>query len=67
MHLKPDPAVDGHFNVLRGALGGNVQRAGVKVVSDFVYNYEHGLHQRWRSWMQVASPTCALAVRVRKG
>ncbi len=43
MHLKPDPAVDGHFNVLRGALGGDVQRAGVKVVSDFVYNYEHGL------------------------
>ena len=36
MHLKPDPAVDGHFNVLRGAIG-------VKVVSDFVYNYEKGL------------------------
>jgi ornithine cyclodeaminase len=43
MHLKPDPAVHGHFNVLRGAIGGEVQRAGVKVVSDFVYNYEHGL------------------------
>jgi ornithine cyclodeaminase len=43
MHLKPDPAVHGHFNVLRGAIGADVQRAGVKVVSDFVYNYEHGL------------------------
>ena len=43
MHLKPDPAVDGHFNVLRGAIGGDVQRAGVKVVSDFVYNYKQGL------------------------
>ena len=43
MHLKPDPAVEGHFNVLRGAIGGDVQRAGVKVVSDFVYNYEKGL------------------------
>ena len=43
MHLKPDPAVHGHFNVLRGAIGGDVQRAGVKVVSDFVYNYERGL------------------------
>jgi len=43
MHLKPDPVVHGHFNVLRGAIGGDVQRAGVKVVSDFVYNYEHGL------------------------
>lgn len=43
MHLKPDLAVDGHFNVLRGAIGSDVQRAGVKVVSDFVYNYEQGL------------------------
>ena len=43
MHLTPDPVVDGHFNVLRGAIGGDVQRAGVKVVSGFVYNYEHGL------------------------
>ena len=43
MHLKPDPGVDGHFNVLRGAMGGDVQRARVKVVSDFVYNYEQGL------------------------
>jgi alanine dehydrogenase len=43
MHLKPDPAVHGHFNVLRGALGGEISLAGVKVVSDFVYNYERGL------------------------
>lgn len=43
MHLKPDPAVHGHFNVLRGALGGPIGLAGVKVVSDYVYNYEHGL------------------------
>ena len=43
MHLKPDKDRHGHFNVLRGAIGGAVQRAGVKVVSDFVYNYEKGL------------------------
>ncbi len=43
MHLKPNPAVDGHFNVLRGALGGDIGLAGVKVVSDFVFNYEKGL------------------------
>ncbi len=43
MHLKPNPGVDGHFNVLRGALGGDIGLAGVKVVSDFVYNYEKGL------------------------
>ena len=42
-HLKPDPAVDGHFNVLRGALGGEIGLAGVKVVSDFAFNYERGL------------------------
>ena len=43
MHLKPSPDVHGHFNVLRGALGGDIGLAGVKVVSDFVYNYEKGL------------------------
>ena len=43
MHLKPNPDVHGHFNVLRGALGGEIGLAGVKVVSDFVYNYEQGL------------------------
>jgi ornithine cyclodeaminase len=43
VHLKPDPNVHGHFNVLRGAIGGSVDRAGVKIVSDFVYNYERGL------------------------
>ena len=43
MHLKPNSEVHGHFNVLRGAIGGEVNRAGVKIVSDFVYNYEKGL------------------------
>ncbi len=43
MHLKPDPNVHGHFNVLRGAIGAPVNYAGVKIVSDYVYNYEHGL------------------------
>ncbi len=43
MHLKPDANVHGHFNVLRGAIGAPVNYAGVKIVSDYVYNYEHGL------------------------
>ncbi len=44
MHLKPDPDGHGHFNVLRGAFrGAAIRLAGVKVVSDFVYNYERGL------------------------
>lgn len=43
VHLRPDPAVDGHFNVLRGAIGGAVDIAGVKVVSDFYLNFEKNL------------------------
>jgi len=42
MHLEPGVA-NGHFNVLRGALGGTVDAAGVKVVSDFHDNYLHDL------------------------
>jgi alanine dehydrogenase len=43
VHLHPDRAVEGHFNVLRGAIGGPVDVAGVKVVSDFYLNFEKGL------------------------
>jgi ornithine cyclodeaminase len=42
MHLEPGVA-RGHFNVLRGSLGGEVDAAGVKVVSDFHDNYLHNL------------------------
>jgi alanine dehydrogenase len=42
MHLEPGVA-NGHFNVLRGSLGGAVDAAGVKVVSDFYDNYLHNL------------------------
>lgn len=42
MHLEPKVA-RGHFNVLRGSLGGEVNSAGVKVVSDFYDNYLHKL------------------------
>ncbi|WP_110969669.1 ornithine cyclodeaminase family protein [Pseudomonas huaxiensis] len=42
-HLIPGGAINGHFNVLRGVLGGDVGRAGVKVVGDFVDNYQQGL------------------------
>ncbi len=39
--LEPG-AARGHFNVLRGAIGADVNRAGVKVVGDFVDNYQLG-------------------------
>jgi ornithine cyclodeaminase len=42
MHLEPGVA-RGHFNVLRGSLGGAIDAAGVKVVSDFHDNYQHKL------------------------
>jgi len=40
--LEPGVA-RGHFNVLRGSLGGAIDSAGVKVVGDFVDNYERNL------------------------
>lgn len=42
MHLVPDPAVEGHFNVLRGYVK-PLAYAGVKIVGDFVNNYKSGL------------------------
>ena len=43
VHLAPKAGVDGHFNVLRGAIGAPLDLAGVKVVGDFVDNYKLGL------------------------
>ena len=42
MHLVPDPAFNGHFNVLRGYIA-PLQVAGVKIVGDYVDNYKKGL------------------------
>lgn len=42
MHLTPDPAFGGHFNVLRGYVA-PLNMAGVKVVGDYVDNYKKGL------------------------
>jgi ornithine cyclodeaminase len=42
-HLEPKAGAEGHFNVLRGFIGGEIGLAGVKVVGDFVGNYTHGL------------------------
>lgn len=43
MHLMPNAGVEGHFNVLRGAFRAPINRAGVKVIGDFVDNYKQGL------------------------
>src|SRR3954469_6633637 len=42
VHLEPDPAFRGHFNVLRGYVA-PLHAAGVKIVGDYVDNYLHGL------------------------
>ncbi|WBO23752.1 ornithine cyclodeaminase family protein [Sphingomonas abietis] len=42
VHLEPKVS-NGHFNVLRGALRAPIDLAGVKVVGDFVDNYQQGL------------------------
>jgi alanine dehydrogenase len=42
VHLTPDPAVMGHFNILRGYIA-PLGLAGVKTVGDFVENYRVGL------------------------
>ncbi|MFD3925004.1 ornithine cyclodeaminase family protein [Streptomyces sp. NPDC058614] len=42
VHLMPDPAFNGHFNVLRGYVA-PLGLAGVKIVGDYVDNYKAGL------------------------
>ena len=42
VHLEPRGGAEGHFNVLRGWIGGAVDQAGVKVVGDFVENWREG-------------------------
>ncbi|MGN5476123.1 ornithine cyclodeaminase family protein [Cupriavidus basilensis] len=42
VHLMPDPAFNGHFNVLRGYVA-PLGLAGVKIVGDYVDNYKLGL------------------------
>ena len=47
MHLVPDPAFRGHFNVLRGYVA-PMNLAGVKIVGDYVDNYSAACRRRWR-------------------
>ena len=42
VHLEPDPAFRGHFNVLRGYVA-PLGYAGVKIVGDYLDNYKQGL------------------------
>jgi ornithine cyclodeaminase len=42
VHLRPDPAFRGHFNVLRGYVA-PLGYAGVKIVGDYIDNWQRGL------------------------
>ena len=42
VHLEPNPAFNGHFNVLRGYVA-PLGMAGVKIVGDYVDNYKQNL------------------------
>jgi ornithine cyclodeaminase len=42
VHLTPGPEIHGHFNVLRGYVA-PLALAGVKIVGDYVDNYQRGL------------------------
>jgi ornithine cyclodeaminase len=42
VHLAPDPAFRGHFNVLRGYIA-PLGVAGVKIVGDYIDNWQRGL------------------------
>ncbi|MEO8202570.1 MAG: ornithine cyclodeaminase family protein [Betaproteobacteria bacterium] len=55
MHLVPDKAYPGHFNVLRGYIA-PLGMAGVKVVGDFYENYKQGLPSEL-AMLYLANPT----------
>ena len=46
VHLEPDPAFRGHFNVLRGYIA-PLGYAGVKIVGDYIDNYKAGSLEKW--------------------
>jgi ornithine cyclodeaminase len=62
MHLVPDKAVPGHFNVLRGYVK-PLGVAGVKIVGDFVNNYQQGLPSEM-ALLNLFSPTTGMPLAV---
>jgi ornithine cyclodeaminase len=62
VHLVPDPAFKGHFNVLRGYIA-PLQLAGVKIVGDFVENYKRGLPSEM-ALLNLFDPTTGMPVAI---
>jgi ornithine cyclodeaminase len=60
VHLVPDPAVNGHFNVLRGYVA-PLRLAGVKIVGDYVENYRRELPSEM-ALLNLFDPTSGMPV-----
>ena len=57
VHLEPDPAFNGHFNVLRGYVA-PLGFAGVKIVGDYVDNYKQGLPSEMALLNPITGASC---------
>ena len=62
VHLTPDPAFNGHFNVLRGYIA-PLQLAGVKIVGDYVDNFERDLPSEM-ALLNLFDPTSGMPVAI---
>ncbi|MGH6932919.1 MAG: ornithine cyclodeaminase family protein [Dongiaceae bacterium] len=62
VHLTPDPAFNGHFNVLRGYVA-PLKLAGVKIVGDYVDNYRRGLPSEM-ALLNLFDPTNGMPVAI---
>jgi len=62
VHLTPDPAFNGHFNVLRGYIA-PLQLAGVKIVGDYVDNFKRDLPSEM-ALLNLFDPTSGMPVAI---
>ncbi len=62
MHLKPDAAFNGHFNVLRGYVA-PLNVAGVKIVGDYVDNYKKDLPSEM-ALLNLFDPQCGMPLAI---
>ena len=62
MHLVPNPAFNGHFNVLRGYVA-PLKVAGVKIVGDYVDNYTKGFPSEM-AMLNLFDPTNGMPVAI---
>ena len=64
MHLVPKAGVEGHLNVLRGWIGGDINLAGVKVVGDYLDNYKLDLPSSGFGVLNLFDPLTGMPVAI---